>query len=127
MWYKGQRNLHRNITKEHENVIIMFIIFFQWNLVCSRANLAALAQSLVLAGQGIGALIMSHLSDRFGRRTIHVLSHVAVLCCMIIMAFSKNIYMLLVLQLVTGSFQQVSLTTAIRGACSTIFSQFLIA
>lgn len=79
---------------------------YEWNLVCSRSNLAALAQSLVLAGQGLGALIMSHLADRFGRKTVHVISHVGVLCTMIIMALSQNIYMLLVLRLITGTFQQ---------------------
>ncbi|XP_045215873.2 organic cation transporter protein-like isoform X1 [Mercenaria mercenaria] len=79
---------------------------YQWNLVCSRSNLAALAQSLVLAGQGLGALIMSHLADRFGRKTVHVISHVGVFCSMIVMAFSQNIYMLLALRLITGTFQQ---------------------
>lgn len=79
---------------------------YEWNLICSRSSLAALAQSLVLAGQGLGALIMSHVSDRFGRKTVHVLAHIGVLITMVIMAFSTNIYMLLVLRLVTGTFQQ---------------------
>ena len=86
---------------------------FQWGLVCSRSNLAALAQSLVIGGQGIGALIMSHLSDRFGRKTVHVLSHVAVMATMLIMAFSSSIYMLLVLRLVAGTFQQVGLVKVV--------------
>lgn len=78
----------------------------QWNLVCSRSNLAALAQSLVLGGQGIGAMVMSHLADRFGRKTIHVIAHIGVMCSMLVMAFSSSIYMLLALRLVTGTFQQ---------------------
>ena len=80
---------------------------FQWDLVCGRANLAALAQSLALAGQGLGALVMSHVADRFGRKTVHVLSHIGVMVTMIIMAFSYNIVMLLALRLVAGTFQQV--------------------
>lgn len=83
------------------------MFMFQWNLVCSRANLAALAQSLVLAGQGLGALVMSHFADRFGRKTVHVISHIGVLITMVAMAFSMNIYMLLVLRLIAGTFQQV--------------------
>ncbi|KAL4227595.1 hypothetical protein ACF0H5_013038 [Mactra antiquata] len=79
---------------------------YEWNLVCSRSNLAALAQSLALAGQGIGAMIMSHLADRYGRKTVHVISHICVMITMIIMAFSKNITMLLALRLVGGTFQQ---------------------
>ena len=86
----------------------------QWGLVCSRSNLAALAQSLVIGGQGIGAFTMSHLSDRFGRKTVHVLSHIAVMTTMLIMAFSTNIYMLLALRLVAGTFQQVRLFQFIR-------------
>ncbi|XP_053406148.1 organic cation transporter protein-like isoform X1 [Mercenaria mercenaria] len=78
----------------------------EWNLVCSRANLAALAQSLVLAGQGLGALTMSHVADRLGRKTVHIISHIGVLGSMIVMAFSQNIYMLLTMRLVTGTFQQ---------------------
>ncbi|XP_045215411.2 organic cation transporter protein-like isoform X1 [Mercenaria mercenaria] len=58
------------------------------------------------AGQGLGALIMSHLADRFGRKTVHVLAHIGVMVSMVIMAFSTNIIMLLTLRLITGTFQQ---------------------
>ncbi|XP_052792947.1 organic cation transporter protein-like [Mya arenaria] len=78
----------------------------EWGLVCKRSNLAALAQSLVIAGQGIGALTMSHVADRVGRKTVHVISHLGILITMGIMAASPNIYMLLVLRLVAGTFQQ---------------------
>ena len=50
---------------------------------------------------------MSHLSDRFGRKRVHVLSHIAVMTTMLVIAFSTNIYMLLALRLVAGTFQQV--------------------
>jgi len=91
------------------NYVLTVCYVFQWNLVCDRANLAALAQSFALVGQGIGALTTSHLSDRYGRKTVHVLSHIGVLATMIIMAFSQNIYMLLALRIVAGTFQQVGL------------------
>ena len=94
---------------------------FQWGLVCSRSNLAALAQSLVIGGQGIGALLMSHLSDRFGRKTVHVLSHIAVMTTMLIMAFSTNIYMLLALRLVAGTFQQVHILNVQFFRCCFIY------
>ncbi|WAQ99863.1 ORCT-like protein [Mya arenaria] len=80
--------------------------YYDWGLVCKRSNLAALAQSLVIAGQGIGALTMSHVADRVGRKTVHVISHLGILITMGIMAASPNIYMLLVLRLVAGTFQQ---------------------
>ena len=85
-------------------------LFFQWNLVCSRSNLAALAQSLVIAGQGIGAFVMSHLADRYGRKSVHVLSHIGVMLTMGVMTFSTSIYMLLALRLVAGTFQQVQMS-----------------
>ena len=56
---------------------------------------------------------MSHLSDRFGRKTVHVLSHIAVMATMLIIAFSSSIYMLLVLMLVAGTFQQVGLVKVV--------------
>ncbi|WAQ99862.1 ORCT-like protein [Mya arenaria] len=84
---------------------------FQWGLVCERSNLAALAQSLVIAGQGIGAFTMSHLADRVGRKTVRVISHLGILLTMGIMAASQNIYMLLALRLVAGTFQQGVLCT----------------
>ena len=90
------------------------IIIFKWDLVCDRANLAALAQSLALAGQGLGALIMSHIADRFGRKTVHVLSHLGVMASMILMSFSTNIIMLLTLRLVVGTFQQVNISLCTR-------------
>ncbi|XP_045215866.2 organic cation transporter protein-like [Mercenaria mercenaria] len=79
---------------------------YEWNLVCSRSNLAALAQSLALAGQGLGAFVTSHVADRFGRKRVYVISHIGVMTTMAVMAFSTNIYMLLSLRLVTGTFQQ---------------------
>ena len=57
---------------------------------------------------------MSHLSDRFGRKTVHVLSHIAVMMTMLVIAFSTNIYMLLALRLVAGTFQQVHTFRIIR-------------
>ncbi|XP_052796366.1 organic cation transporter protein-like [Mya arenaria] len=84
---------------------------FEWGLVCERSNLAALAQSLVIAGQGIGAFTMSHLADRVGRKTVRVISHLGILLTMGIMAASQNIYMLLALRLVAGTFQQGVLCT----------------
>ena len=68
-----------------------------------------MAQSLVLAGQGIGAMFFSHAADRFGRKTVHVIAHIGTLGTSIAMAFSTHIYMIAALRLVAGTFQQVSI------------------
>ncbi|XP_005109396.1 solute carrier family 22 member 16-like [Aplysia californica] len=42
----------------------------QFDLVCDRASLAKLSQTLVICGQGIGAVLTTIASDRLGRKGI---------------------------------------------------------
>jgi MFS family permease len=42
------------------------------DLVCDRANLAELLQMLIFGGQLAGAAFASSISDRFGRKTVHL-------------------------------------------------------
>ncbi|XP_052792025.1 organic cation transporter protein-like [Mya arenaria] len=109
----GVYSVHENLstlleTKQCTNFSYNYAFTYatEWGLVCGRSNLAALAQSLVIVGQGIGAITTSHLADRVGRKTVHVISHLGILATMGVMAVSSNIYMLLALRLVAGTFQQ---------------------
>lgn len=42
--------------------------FFQWNLICDKKNIAALVQSLFVAGMMAGSIFFGVISDFFGRR-----------------------------------------------------------
>lgn len=41
---------------------------FQWNLICDKANIAAVVQSIFVAGMMAGSLFFGAISDYFGRR-----------------------------------------------------------
>lgn len=45
-----------------------FLLVFQWNLICDKANIAATVQSLFVAGMMAGSLSFGAISDFFGRR-----------------------------------------------------------
>ena len=51
-------------------------IVLQWDLVCDGAERAELSQSLVLLGQGFGGFIFTGISDKFGRKPVHITSHI---------------------------------------------------
>nr|XP_006815777.1 PREDICTED: organic cation transporter protein-like [Saccoglossus kowalevskii] len=49
-------------------------IVTEWDLVCDRAGLSQVSQSLFMAAAMIGAFSAGHLSDRFGRKTIFLIN-----------------------------------------------------
>ncbi|XP_062892359.1 solute carrier family 22 member 6-like isoform X2 [Mobula hypostoma] len=50
-------------------------IVTEWDLVCNRKSLRHMAQSLYMAGILVGSVILGRLSDRYGRRTVLLSSH----------------------------------------------------
>lgn len=63
---------------------------------------------MTMAGQGIGAMLVSSLADRFGRKTVHICSHLAVYMLGFGIAFAPNYTVLLILRFIIGAVQQVS-------------------
>lgn len=47
---------------------LFLILMFQWNLICDKANIAAVVQSIFVAGMMAGSLFFGAISDYFGRR-----------------------------------------------------------
>ncbi|KAK7496086.1 hypothetical protein BaRGS_00012787 [Batillaria attramentaria] len=78
----------------------------EWELVCDKAGLTELSQTLLSAGQALGALFLSGLSDRYGRKVVYVVSDISLLFLSIATALSPNIIFLVVLRVVTGAWQQ---------------------
>lgn len=54
----------------------------EWGLVCGESVKVDISQSLMILGQGVGGFLCTGLSDKFGRKTIHITSHILlfVLC-----------------------------------------------
>ncbi|XP_061174320.1 organic cation transporter protein-like [Saccostrea echinata] len=81
-------------------------IVTEFDLVCDRAHLAELLQTLMMAGQLVGAAFASSLSDRVGRKTVHLGSNLLTLILGISMAFASNYATLAAMKFVLGVFQQ---------------------
>lgn len=76
------------------------------DLVCDNAALAELTQTMMMVGQGLGAMLASSMADRFGRKTVHLSSHIALYLFGFGVAFAPNYTVLIILRLLTGAIQQ---------------------
>ncbi|XP_062595358.1 organic cation transporter protein-like [Saccostrea cucullata] len=81
-------------------------IVTEMDLVCDRAPLAELVQTLVMAGQLAGAAIASSLADKLGRKTILLSSHLLTMAFGFGVAFSPNYTTLAILKFILGVLQQ---------------------
>ncbi|XP_078315174.1 organic cation transporter protein-like [Crassostrea virginica] len=88
-------------TLPKENTIVT-----EFDLVCGEANLAELLQTLVMAGQLVGAASASSLSDRIGRKTVHLGSNLLTLIFGISTAFAPDYTTLAILKFILGVLQQ---------------------
>ncbi|GFN92048.1 solute carrier family 22 member 16 [Plakobranchus ocellatus] len=81
-------------------------VISQFDLVCDMDWLARLSQSMVIAGQGVGVVINTFLSDRFGRKTVLVSTSFCLLGCGLAVAYAPNAIVFVVLKFLIGGFQQ---------------------
>lgn len=63
---------------------------------------------MTMVGQGLGAMLASSMADRFGRKTIHLISHIALYLVGFGVAFAPNYTVLIILRFLTGAIQQVT-------------------
>ncbi|XP_076465164.1 solute carrier family 22 member 7-like [Babylonia areolata] len=83
----------------------------EFDLVCDRKLLGSLVQTLVIAGQGTGALIAAFVSDRYGRKPTMIGSQFAVFVLGMGVGLSPSYPVLAVLKYLIGGFQQGVLNT----------------
>jgi MFS family permease len=62
-------------------------------MVCSKAWLSSLLQSLSYIGSLFGYLVMSHIGDNIGRKKAEFISWIVCICGQVIMIASFNLYM----------------------------------
>jgi len=96
----------------------------QWDLVCDRAYLKDLTQTILTVGQIIGPPLCAPLSDKFGRKPIFLISQWAMVIVGVANAFAPNYYIFIVLRFVTGILYEVR-TTKFRFFCDSTFRQTL--
>ncbi|XP_070174694.1 organic anion transporter 3-like [Littorina saxatilis] len=82
----------------------------EFDLVCSRSLLADLLQTLVIMGQGVGAVVASVLSDRYGRKPILVWSQLGLLLVGLTMGLAPSYAFLACLKFCVGCLQQGVMT-----------------
>ncbi|GFN92063.1 solute carrier family 22 member 7 [Plakobranchus ocellatus] len=73
--------------------------------------LARLSQTMVIVGQGLGAVLNTFLSDRFGRKTVLVASSFGLLSCGLAAAYAPNAIVFVVFKFLIGGFQQGVVST----------------
>lgn len=76
--------------------------------MCGLDELAELSQTLVMVGQAVGAFIFTSLSDKFGRKPVHVLCHSGLFLVALATGFVPNYVLFAVMRTLTGALQQVS-------------------
>jgi len=85
------------------------VFCLQWDLVCDRAYLKDLTQTILIVGVMIGALFITPLSDKFGRKPVFLFSHWVLVIVGVANAFAPNYYVFTVCRLFTGVLFLVSI------------------
>ncbi|XP_057338281.1 organic cation transporter protein [Microplitis mediator] len=75
----------------------------EWNLVCDKAWLRAVGDSLFMVGVMLGSIIFGGLSDKFGRRPIFFLSLVIQLVGGLLVAVAPEYISYVIFRLIVGS------------------------
>jgi len=81
----------------------------QWDLVCDRAYLKDLSQTILVFGVMFGALSGTILADKFGRKPVFLYSHWAMVVVGVANAFAPNYHVFAALRFISGILQQVCL------------------
>ncbi|XP_053631579.1 organic cation transporter protein isoform X2 [Cherax quadricarinatus] len=76
----------------------------EWDLVCDRRYLASTVQSVFMAGVFAGAVVLSELSDRYGRRTVSLVSSVGILVSSLCVSFMTHYVPFILLRFFMGFF-----------------------
>ena len=99
--------LDDNTFAEESFYFIFLILYEQWDLVCVRAYLNELSTTLYMVGSMMGALLITPLSDKFGRRLV-------LLICLLLqaiigscVAFSPTYAVFTILRFIVGFFNMV--------------------
>ncbi|XP_033749279.1 solute carrier family 22 member 8-like [Pecten maximus] len=77
-------------------------IITEWDMVCDRQGLGELSQTLVMVGQIVGAIFLSPLPDRYGRKPVMVVGQVLAFALGVSASFSPTYAVFCVLRFLVG-------------------------
>nr|XP_027239553.1 solute carrier family 22 member 6-B-like [Penaeus vannamei] len=76
----------------------------EWDLVCDNKYLMSTVQSTFMAGVLTGAVVLSELSDKYGRRTISLVSAVGMLVSSVAVTFVRHYELFITLRFFVAAF-----------------------
>ncbi|XP_068177390.1 solute carrier family 22 member 7-like isoform X2 [Antennarius striatus] len=86
----------------YDNTTLRSTVTSQWDLVCERRGENKATATIFFIGTMFGAIIFGSLSDRFGRRSMMLLSYVSTMLFGFASALSTSYVMFVVLRFFTG-------------------------
>jgi len=100
---------HENVSRECDSWTYDTTYFessrgMEWNFVCSRRWMGAVAQSSYMFGVFVGALTLGSMADKHGRKIIFYVSAVAQLVLGVSVALVNNFYVFLAFRFLYGIF-----------------------
>ncbi|XP_048734857.2 organic cation transporter protein-like [Ostrea edulis] len=104
--YSNQSNSSSTTTscpngyKYDEHDEISFVT--EWGFLCGESTKVDIAQSLMLLGQGLGGFLCTGLSDKFGRKRVHIASHIAIFILCLTTSFIPSYVGFVILRFFTG-------------------------
>ncbi|OWF49592.1 organic cation transporter protein-like [Mizuhopecten yessoensis] len=81
-------------------------IISEWNLVCDQSGVGELGQTLVMAGQIVGATLFTSLADRYGRKPVFVSTHLLLFIMSLSLTFVPTFVVFAIMRFVIGALQQ---------------------
>ena len=87
--------------------IIMLCNLCQWDLVCDKNYWTETTQTMLVIGVLIGAVTMTGVADRFGRKRTFLMNSCASSFVVLLTAMVDNYYLFAALRLLLGVFMQV--------------------
>ncbi|XP_068178779.1 solute carrier family 22 member 7-like [Antennarius striatus] len=86
----------------YDNTTLRSTVTSQWDLVCERRGKNKATATIFFIGAMIGAITFGSLSDRFGRRSMMLVSYMSTMIFGVVTAVSTSYVMFVVLRFFTG-------------------------
>ncbi|XP_048734855.2 organic cation transporter protein-like isoform X2 [Ostrea edulis] len=74
----------------------------EWGLLCGESTKVDLSQSLMLLGQGLGGFLCTVISDKLGRKPVHIVSHISIFILCLTTSFIPSYVGFAILRFFTG-------------------------
>ncbi|XP_075975244.1 organic cation transporter protein-like [Anticarsia gemmatalis] len=87
---------------QYDTSSVVSSVTSEWDLICDKTSLASLAQSILHVGILTGSFLLGYMSDRYGRKTVVLMSLVLEILFVAISAVVPDFWMFLVCRFLIG-------------------------